>query len=1453
VATTRSIDQNKITVYHDNSTGLDYGIYVYDDILPSDGSLDYTETTRITNNNASWLSHCQDNTGIFFQQRFNNAGYTSRMNVTSTHDINFNSVYMYGESANLAGIYYVIFATPAFAPLDYNDNININNNTVYSNQVLDIGIASYHYFQGWYRRFTVTLLENLKYNTITALAGSGFGIRTIHNLGSNDVGSSMTFDATTTAERNTLSGWNEGMYFSSSLESYWPGDDISGNVQITGNNNTVREGTNGITVDSYVYTKRAGDVTLNINTAVNDNTLDNMQNIGIDLDTYSELGWDAYGNGSVVMNADLQRNTISDCGTGIYPCVYLDDQAAGIGVARINAWIEDSEIYGVDDSDGYSCWAGVYMDRWDLDTVLYMIIGNNTFHDSVYGVYLTNYSTAYLFNNFFRDHFNCGVYVDGQDSYSPWIIDANAEAVNNSDLVIRGDIQVINGGYLKITNWTDLFMFTIMDREYGIFVNTGGELYMEQSSVSSWWWYFYDFELHDTTTIDACDIQRAYEVYIDVDDVYITDSEIYNNFNGVHVDNASPSILRTEIYDNTMSGLWIEGADPTIELEFLDVHDNVWGIHIQGSSPMIVSSDVWNNQEGIRIEGMTADPKFVTIEIYQNNKGIAIYDAKPQIVTLYIHDNTDGIYAYQSMPIISGNYLVDNDVGVRIEDCTATRINDNAIYDGTYGIDVYDSTVTISHNFIKNMTWHGISLKNTTATTSYNDIGDWPWVNYSGCFASFFAIDSTVYSMNDNFENALSTGIILDNTMATFDNLYSGGNTNTDIYADGSNATFRNSTLASDYTVTAVFDAHITLLNTTSPEVAMVWDTSTFTVQWFLHVQVADEYGNGLAGATVNVTDATTTQIFSGLTGSDGFVRWIVCTEYVQAATAKTFYTPHGITATLGTVTRSTSTTMSVSKTVVIVINYSPVITSTPVTTAIEDSPYIYDVDATDQDGDTLTFSLTTFPTGMTINSTTGIITWTPTNDQVGDNTVVVLVSDGNGGTATQSFTITVANTNDAPTITSTAVVNATEDSAYTYDVEASDIDLGDVLTYSLSTYPAGMTIDSVTGLITWTPTNTQVGNNSVVVIVSDGNGGTATQSFTITVVNTNDAPTITSTPITTATEDSAYTYDVDGSDIDAGDTLTYSLTTAPSGMTIDSATGVITWTPTNAQVGDNTVVVLVSDGKGGTATQSFTVTVANTNDAPTITSAAVVNAAEDATYTYDVEASDIDLGDVLAYSLSTYPAGMTIDSVTGLITWTPTNAQVGNNSVVVIVSDGNGGTATQTFTITVVNTNDAPKLEDGFAANIGLDTYKYFFQVVYSDEDGDEPTRVYVIINGTEFAMTKVSGDDYRAGVVYELAMDMAPGEHVYQFGAEDADGLQTRLPPSSLTVKRIERGPDWGFIGLLLLLIIILILVLITLYFVLRNKRRLDELEGKEKTGEAPEKKEEPKIEETEEPSSP
>jgi len=89
-----------------------------------------------------------------------------------------------------------------------------------------------------------------------------------------------------------------------------------------------------------------------------------------------------------------------------------------------------------------------------------------------------------------------------------------------------------------------------------------------------------------------------------------------------------------------------------------------------------------------------------------------------------------------------------------------------------------------------------------------------------------------------------------------------------------------------------------------------------------------------------------------------------------------------------------------------------------------------------------------------------------------------------------------------------------------------------------------------------------------------------------------NNKPIIGSTPETDAKVGIEYTYEVEATDPDAGDVLTYSLTEKPTGMTINETTGVVIWTPTDTQIGYHQVTIEVSDGKVSVF-QTFTITVA--------------------------------------------------------------------------------------------------------------------------------------------------------------------------------------------------------------------------------------------------------------------
>mgnify|MGYP001576452904 CR=1 FL=1 len=342
-----------------------------------------------------------------------------------------------------------------------------------------------------------------------------------------------------------------------------------------------------------------------------------------------------------------------------------------------------------------------------------------------------------------------------------------------------------------------------------------------------------------------------------------------------------------------------------------------------------------------------------------------------------------------------------------------------------------------------------------------------------------------------------------------------------------------------------------------------------------------------------------------------------------------------------------------------------PIITSTPEVIATEDSQYIYQVSAYDENNDLLQFSLLESPVGMAIDSASGIITWIPSNSDVGAHVISVQVSDGIFY-VNQSFNLDVQNVNDAPVIISVPVETGAQDSYYFYDVDATDDD-NDIIFYSLVSSPSGMAINASTGLIEWIPGNSQIGINNVEVAATDGITQTF-QQFSIDVSNVNDLPVIISLPVTTAVQDSAYYYDIDATDID-NDILAYSVNEGLIGMSIDSASGVISWVPKNDDVGIQNVTVSVSDGTG-TTSLPYAITVENVNDAPVIYSVPQSTASPGSLYAYDADASDID-NDALQYSLKKSPESMAIDASTGIAEWVPPASQGGFYNITVEASDG--------------------------------------------------------------------------------------------------------------------------------------------------------------------------------------
>jgi sugar lactone lactonase YvrE len=406
--------------------------------------------------------------------------------------------------------------------------------------------------------------------------------------------------------------------------------------------------------------------------------------------------------------------------------------------------------------------------------------------------------------------------------------------------------------------------------------------------------------------------------------------------------------------------------------------------------------------------------------------------------------------------------------------------------------------------------------------------------------------------------------------------------------------------------------------------------------------------------------------------------------------------------------------------------NDIPVFVSQPKTTATEDSLYNYTIAVQDVDMEAFIeikaaslphwLSFTDYGNGM------ARINGIPLNDDVHqDNIVVLTANDGIEMAESQTFVISVINTNDAPVIASAAVLTATEDAAYVYTIVAKDMD-GDSLKFKSELPSWLLLIDqgNNTALLEGIPGNADVGLSFTITITTiDPSQTQASQYFRIEVINTNDAPVFSSKPIENAIEDSLYSDTVSVSDIDWDAEIRIGALSLPDWLHIvdnGNGTASITGTPLNEHVGaDNPLVITATDGIASEITQTFSITVANTNDLPEITSAAVLTATEDVFYSYTVIGKDID-GDLLFFTAQ-MPSWLSLvnhGNNTAILRGIPTNDDVGISSPIILTTlDPDNATATQSFTISVINTNDAPafKTDPSFSA-IEDSAYTYTIRV---------------------------------------------------------------------------------------------------------------------------------------------
>jgi hypothetical protein len=446
--------------------------------------------------------------------------------------------------------------------------------------------------------------------------------------------------------------------------------------------------------------------------------------------------------------------------------------------------------------------------------------------------------------------------------------------------------------------------------------------------------------------------------------------------------------------------------------------------------------------------------------------------------------------------------------------------------------------------------------------------------------------------------------------------------------------------------------------------------------------------------------------------------------------------------------------------------NNAPVFDAQPVTSAQADIQYSYQVLASDIDGDALSYHLLSNPQSMNIEEGTGLVTWLPTSEQRGPNRVVLEVRDVRGKTAQQDFTINVSTAdNDPPYFNSTHIISSGENALYQYQVIAIDPD-NDALSYQLVNSPASMLINQ-SGVITWLPTQADIGNHNVTIQVSDGEE--LIQSSFVLTVTENYPPRINGSPLFIAEVNTTYQYNVIASDAD-DDRLTYLLTEKPPAMTINEATGQITWLTSNVDLGNHDVVIQVNDGRGAIAQQSYSLAVVE-NRAPRFITTPSLQVTAGQNFAYSPVAVDPE-STAVSYQLQQGPSNMAMDNE-GVINWLTTTSDTGIHTVSVLAHDADGVAIQQTFNIEVLalsGNNSAPLINSSPGYTV-LAGNAYHYLAAANDADGDALTYS---LSSKPATMTI----DDVTGSINWVPQQVDLGSHIITVRVDDTQGayaLQT------------------------------------------------------------------------------
>jgi hypothetical protein len=270
----------------------------------------------------------------------------------------------------------------------------------------------------------------------------------------------------------------------------------------------------------------------------------------------------------------------------------------------------------------------------------------------------------------------------------------------------------------------------------------------------------------------------------------------------------------------------------------------------------------------------------------------------------------------------------------------------------------------------------------------------------------------------------------------------------------------------------------------------------------------------------------------------------------------------------------------------------------------------------------------------LTMNTTTGDFTYTPTANFYGRDTIFYTISDADNDESTARVIFTISSVNDVP-IANTDIFTTSENTDLTADVLLNDSGLGDGVSVAIAAPTTNGTLNlSPDGTFTYSPNVQFYGTDQFTYKITDGNGDEASTTAKIEVSFSNDYNPVAANDTVSTQEDVPVSIDVAANDTDADGISTLDLesifvhTNPVNGTVTIEGAGLVSYTPAAGYAGDDSFTYTIRDKDGLESNEvRVFITVTVNNDAPVAVCMGTVNLYLDENGVATLQADDIDDG----------------------------------------------------------------------------------------------------------------------------------------------------------------------------------------------------------------------------------